>query len=122
MARVRASLEGPNWIEFWQALAIPLLSFNDAGLNDEMPDNELWRLCQKSEWILITGNRNQHGPTSLEETIRNENTPMSLPVITIGSPRLLMNSAEYVERVSGKLLEFLEDIANLRGSGRQYVP
>jgi hypothetical protein len=33
--------------------------------------------------ILLTGNRNLKDPDSLEQTIREENTPFSLPVITI---------------------------------------
>ena len=33
---------------------------------------------------MITGNRNDDGPDSLEATTRNENQPESLPVITIG--------------------------------------
>jgi hypothetical protein len=39
--------------------------------------------------MLITGNRNEDGPASLETTIQASNTPASLPVLTISAPQRL---------------------------------
>jgi hypothetical protein len=40
--------------------------------------------------ILITANRSMKGKDSLEQVMREENTPTSLPVITIGNIDRLM--------------------------------
>jgi hypothetical protein len=122
MERVRAALESENWREFWTYLSTPILAFEEVGLKDNAPDDTVWRLCQQSEWVLITGNRNSRGPDSLEETIRRENHSECLPVITIGDPNQVMTSSLYVERVTEKLLEYLLQIENLRGTGRLFVP
>jgi hypothetical protein len=122
MERLRAALNGPVWSEFWTALAIPLLSFEDVGLAGTTPDDDIWRLCQQSGWVLLTGNRNREGPRSLEETIRREGTPESLPVMTVASPDDVMTSSEYVDRVVEKILDYLFQIDNVMGTGRLFVP
>lgn len=122
MERVRSALENQKWNEFWAFLAVPVLSFEDVGLAVNARDVHVWRLCQESQWVLITGNRNKRGADSLEETIRRENSVDSLPVITIGDPGLVMTSSAYVERVVEGLLEYLLRIEELRGCGRLFVP
>lgn len=72
--------------------------------------------------MLITGNRNQAGPASLEAVIHASTTPLSLPVLTIGEPQRLLRSRVYAQRVVERLLEYLIDIENLRGTGRLYLP
>jgi hypothetical protein len=122
MERLRAALESEKWVEFWTFLAVPLLSFEDVGLPVTARDNVVWQKCQESQWVLITGNRNSRGADSLQETIRRGNTADVLPVITVGDLDLVMESAEYVERATEKLLEYLLGIENLRGTGRLFVP
>jgi hypothetical protein len=122
MERIRAALESEIWNEFWAYLSIPIMAFDEVGLEDNSPDDVVWRLCQHSNWVLITGNRNSRGSDSLEETIRRESTADSLPVITVGDPEQVMTSSLYVERVTEKLLEYLLQIENLRGTGRLFVP
>ena len=122
MERIRSSLESPAWSEFWLHLNVPLLSFEDVGLNEDSKDEDVWDLCQQSQWVLITGNRNSKGSDSLGQTIRRKNRPESLPVITVADPDLVMKSGTYVERVTEKVLEFLLAIENIRGSGRLFVP
>ncbi|MBO0697407.1 MAG: hypothetical protein J2P46_03370 [Zavarzinella sp.] len=72
--------------------------------------------------MLITGNRNEEDETSLEATIHRENTPDSLPVLTIGRPDDVLTSAEYADRVTEKLVDYLLDIDQFRGTGRLYIP
>jgi len=71
---------------------------------------------------LITGNRNDDGPDSLEATIRNENQPESLPVITIGDADRVLRDRLSAENVAGRLLDYLMRIDEVRGVGRLYVP
>jgi hypothetical protein len=122
MERVRLALESPRWNEFWVHIGVELLTFEDVALPDTAPDDEVWRLCQQSDWVLITGNRNAEQDTSLEATIQRENTVTCLPVFTIASPDDIMTSTEYTERVTEQLLDYLLDIEGLRGAGRLYLP
>jgi hypothetical protein len=51
-----------------------------------------------------------------------ENTPTSLPVLTLGSPPQVLSSRTYAERVVVRLLEILLDLDQYRGTGRLYLP
>lgn len=42
-------------------------------------DRVVWRLAQENEMILLTANRTMKGKNSLEQVMREENTPNSLP-------------------------------------------
>jgi hypothetical protein len=83
-----------------------------------MPENTadatLWQFCQRQHIILITGNRNKAGTEALEAVIEQNNTPTSLPVLTIGAPPRVLNSREYAERVAIRLLEVLLDVGQYR--------
>jgi predicted nuclease of predicted toxin-antitoxin system len=120
--RLVARIHATSWVDFWNHLGIVLETFPDIGLADTSPDNEVWRTCQQEQLILITANRNNDGPDSLEATILAENTPNSLPVLTIGDVEELRHSAEYAERVITRLIEILIDIDSYRGTGRLYIP
>lgn len=52
-----------------------------------------------------------------EQTIQEENTENSLPVITIGN-KARMSDFEYRELCSIRLIEMLLDLDNYIGSGR----
>jgi hypothetical protein len=71
--------------------------------------------------ILLTGNRNLKDPDSLEQTIREENTPFSLPVITISDPQELINP-DYRDRCLNRLVEIVFDLENYLGSARLFIP
>jgi hypothetical protein len=58
----------------------------------------------------------------LEATIRNENQPDSLPVITIGDTNGVLRDRLSAKRVAERLLEKLIAIDDFRGAGRLYVP
>ena len=115
-------LQAEPWREFWEALALPMLTFADLSLPTSAPDAEIWQTCQDRELLLLTGNRNQDGPDSLEATIRARNTASSLPVLTIADPEAVRHSRTYAEQAVERLLAYLEEIDNFRGTGRLYIP
>ena len=119
---VETFFESEEWSEFWNFLGISFFEFANVGLHRRAPDDVVWRTCQEKELILITGNRNQVGPTSLEATIRECLKPESLPVITVSRPQSLGASSVYMAQVGIKLLEYLYNIDTFRGTGRLYVP
>jgi hypothetical protein len=71
---------------------------------------------------LITANRHDEGPDSLESTIRDLNEPLSLPVFTIADPGAVLTSRDYAERVEIQMLESLLELDNFRGIGCLFVP
>ena len=111
-----------EWREFWEPLKLPHVTFADLGLNPRTSDADIWHLCQREQYVLLTGNRNQDGPDSLETTLRSHNTPNSLPVFTIADIGQLRNSSDYAVRVAVRLIDYLLDIDKVRGAGRLYLP
>ena len=110
------------WYEVWHGLAMRVESFASLGPPENTPDAVLWQFCQTQQIILITGNRNKAGTEALEAVIERNNTPTSLPVLTIGAPPRVLSSREYAERVATRLLEVLLDVEQYRGTGRLYLP
>jgi hypothetical protein len=115
-------LASAAWYEVWHELAVRVESFASLGLPENASDAALWQLCQTQQIILITGNRNRAGPEALEAVIAQNNTPASLPVLTIGSPPRVLSSRAYAESVAIRLLEILLDVEQYRGTGRLYLP
>jgi hypothetical protein len=111
-----------EWHEFWDTLNLPHLTLAGLELDPRTSDADIWQLCQREQYILITGNRNDDGPDSLEATLRTQNRPDCLPVFTIADMRQLLNSRDYAIRVALKLLDYLLDIDKVRGTGRLYLP
>ena len=112
----------PEWADVWASLACQIDSFEELGVRHETIDTELWQLCQEQGIVLIAGNRNADGPTSLETAIRHLRTDKSLPVVTISDPDRLLRDRDYVQAAAVRLLEHLWDLENLRGTGRLYIP
>jgi len=115
-------MQSPRWADFWTSLGVTLVHFRDVGLTPESSDREIWQTCQAGQLFLITNNRNQEGPDSLEATIRELNDPGSLPVFTISDLNTFRTNRAYVGRVAEKLYEYLVDIDGLLGTGRLYLP
>ena len=115
-------LRSDEWREIWNSLNLSVLSFADLGLDDDVSDSVLWRSCQAQQIILLTGNRNEDGPDSLEATIRQFNTPISLPVFTLALPRKVVSSQAYAAKIAESLLQYLLDIDRIRGTGRLWLP
>ncbi len=117
-----AALEAEGWSELWAELGLEVMTFARLGIPGTTPDDELWRLCQREQIVLLTANRNHDGPDSLEAVIRNENRAGSLPVFTLGDADRVAESREYAVRTAVQLLDHLLRIDDLRGTGRLYLP
>ena len=113
-----ATMGSEGWLKL---LDIPMLTFTDVDLPTDSTDRDVWRFAQEKQLILLTGNRNRDGEDSLEQTIRNENTPTALPVITVSVVDRLEARA-YREQCAERLTEIILDIENNLGVGRIYIP
>ena len=113
-----ATMGSEGWLRL---LDIPMQTFADAGLPIDSSDREVWRFAQENQLILLTGNRNNEGEDSLEQTIRDENKSTSLPVITIGMIDRMEERA-YREQCAERLVEIVLNIENYLGVGRIYIP
>ncbi len=71
--------------------------------------------------LLLTNNRNMEGEDSLEQTLREEVTDGSLPVITV-SDRDRMAERAYRESCAEKLIEIIVYLGDYKGVGRLYIP
>src|SRR5437867_2878067 len=110
------------WLEVWEHLGLSVVTFEECGLNRESPDSVIWQCCQDRQLVLITANRNDDGPDSLEATIRDRNKAESLPVFTLADSDRLKHDAQYAARTAVKLLQYFLEIDNVRGTGQLYVP
>jgi hypothetical protein len=115
-------MQAEPWAEFWRDLGLIHRRFEDVGLSRTSSDLEIWQRCQTEELILITDNRNDDSPESLEAVIRENNTPDSLPVFTIADVKEFGRSQSYAEHVLISLYEYLLRIDSVRGTGRLYLP
>ncbi len=96
-------------------IPLELNLFARIGLPENSSDREVWRFAQKNGMILLTGNRRMMEEDSLERTIREENTPTSLPVLTIGKVKRMMERS-YRERCEIRLVEIVLDMDNYLGA------
>jgi Domain of unknown function (DUF5615) len=92
-------MQSPPWSDLWSDLHLSLLRFEDVGLAPGSSDADVWRVCQTHGHLLITANRNQDDPDSLEAIIRDKGRPNSLPVFTLSDLEQLRSNREYVTRV-----------------------
>lgn len=112
------ALESTGWSEYQ---LIELASLSEVGLARETNDRAIWRFCQLNGLILLTNNRNQKDPNSLGQTIREENTLNSLPVLTIRDQQRLHSLAYRVACIE-RLLDIVLDLNNHLGTGRLFIP
>ena len=61
-----ATMGSEGWLKL---LDIPMLTFTDVGLSIDSNDRDVWRFAQEKQLILLTGNRNNEGRDSLQQTI-----------------------------------------------------
>jgi hypothetical protein len=111
-----------TWRDLWRALGLSVASFPSLGLSYDASDASIWATCQRESLVLMTGNRNKRGSSSLEAVIQRENRVDSLPIVTIADPRRVLSDRVYAELVAERLLEKLIAIDDFRGAGRIYVP
>lgn len=112
------TLTAAGWLEI---VPIEFVMFERVGLAINASDRVVWNFAQTNQMILLTANRSMKGIDSLEQTIQEENTENSLPVITIGNTDRMTNF-EYRERCSIRLVEILLDLDNCMGAGRLFIP
>lgn len=93
----------------------------DYGLPDNLPDQDIWRFVQANRLLLITNNRNSRGETSLQATLRRENTPDALPILTVADKEALKRS-DYRQRAAQKLVDIIIDLDCYLGTGRLFIP
>ena len=115
LRRILESGENSAWLEL---LGVAFTDFETLGLPRDASDRLIWQTCQAAYVVLITGNRSG-GPDSLAEVIRELSNPTSLPVLTIADRQRV---TRYANRIALRLLDFLERIESLRGTGRLFLP
>jgi hypothetical protein len=106
---------------FHRLTSIGFATFAEIGLAQTNTDRAVWRFAQAHEMLLLTNNRNMTGNDSLEETIRQENHPSALPVITIGSVDR-MRDRDYRLRCAMRIMEIAAELENYKGAGRIFIP
>lgn len=72
--------------------------------------------------ILITANRSMKGKDSLEQVMREENTPTSLPVVTIGNIDRLLADPDYRNLCVNRLVDLVVDLEDYQGARRIFIP
>ena len=112
------TLGAEGWLDL---LSIRFFTFQDIGLPMDSSDRLVWQFAQTNQMILITANRNMKGDDSLEQTIREENTPTSLPIITIANPARF-DESRYRQKCATRLIEIVLDLENYLGVGRIFIP
>jgi hypothetical protein len=118
---LRRVLESSAWIEFTATLDLRFVVFEDVGLARDASDRTVWSRCQEVGAVLRTGNR-ASGTESLEQTIHDHTETDSLPVVTIGDPQRVVRDPEYTRACAMGLLDLLERLETLRGTGRLCIP
>ncbi|MBP0021869.1 MAG: ACP S-malonyltransferase [Cyanobacteria bacterium SBLK] len=112
------SLISEGWLE---VVPIQFVTFREIGLAIDSSDRVVWRLAQTHRMLLLTANRNAKGEDSLETVMREENSPTSLPIITIGNPDRIYES-QYRKYCVEKLVEIILDLEDYMGVGRLFIP
>jgi hypothetical protein len=111
-------LAAAGWLDL---VPLRLMTFSDVGLPVDSDDRTVWRFAQAQRMLLLTDNRSMKGPDSLEQTIREEHTPTTLPVITIGSVDRLDEQA-YRAGCATRLVEIVLDLEAYAGVTRLFIP
>jgi hypothetical protein len=106
----------------WEELVIlEFVRLRDVGLANDCPDHLIWRFVQQHQMLLLTSNRNDEDETSLQATLERENTPASLPVVTIAHPERLKRVAFRQEALYA-LMDIIISPETYLGRGRIYIP
>ncbi len=112
-------LASSGWLDL---ISIRFLLFEEVGLAINSDDRAVWRFAQANEMILLTANRSMKGKDSLEQVMREENIPTSLPVITIGNIDRILTEPDYRDCCVNRLVDIVVDIEDYRGARRIFIP
>lgn len=108
--------------EGWLALTgFHLVTFVEVGLAFDSSDQVVWEFVQTNQMLLLTGNRNMEGSESLEQTIRERNHALVLPVITVGNIDRLVEY-DYRQRCATRLADIGLYLDDYVGAGRLFIP
>jgi hypothetical protein len=118
LRRILESAENGAWLEL---LSITFTDFESLDLPRDAPDRTVWQTCQAADAVLVTGNRSG-GPDSLDQVIHELSDEKSLPVLSIADPQRVLRDPTYADAAALRLLDFLERIESLRGTGRLFIP
>ncbi|MBW4682042.1 MAG: DUF5615 family PIN-like protein [Microcoleus vaginatus WJT46-NPBG5] len=113
------AIASQGWLDI---VPIQFVTFAQMKLPIDSDDRRVWQLAQENQMILLTANRSMKDKDSLEQVMREENTPTSLPVLTIGNADRLLNESEYRERCVERLIQIVLDIDDYRASRRIFIP
>ncbi len=113
------NIASQGWLEL---VSIRFITFKEMKLSIDSSDRIVWQIAQSNKMILLTANRSMKGEDSLEQVLREENTPESFPVITIGDADRFLADRVYRNRCVDRILEILLDIEDWMGVGRLFVP
>lgn len=112
------TLSEMSWVTL---LNLKIATFRQVGLPVSSNDRDVWRFAQQHGYFLITNNRNMKGEDSLEQTIREENTATSLPILTVGNASRLKQRT-YREDCATRIAEIVMYPENASGRGRIFIP
>lgn len=113
------NIASQGWLEF---IEIRFITFKEINLSIDSNDRTVWQFAQSNQMILLTANRSMKGENSLEQVLREENTPDSFPVVTIGDANRFLTDRVYRNRCADRILEILLDLENWMGVGRLFMP
>jgi hypothetical protein len=117
-ALLLSTLESQGWVDLG---LLRVATFEELSLPVESSDREIWRFVQEHRMLLLTGNRNMTGEDSLQQTIRDENRPESIPVVTIANVNRVAER-NYREECATRLASICLDIEDYLGTGRLFIP
>ena len=121
--QVKAIIASLRELGFLELLDLELLFFKDVGLSVNADDEEVWRLCQKQGYYLITANRStKDGAKSLHSVLQQFSTDTSLPVITLSKPERIILDKRYREACAETLVEIVLNAELYVGVSRLYIP
>ncbi len=112
------TLNANNWLDLYPLKSATLFQ---VGLPSDSSDRKIWRFVQKNGMILLTANRRMKGKDSLEQTIREENTTTSTPVLTISNADR-MTEKVYREKCAERLMEIVLDLDKYLGTRHIFIP
>ena len=112
------SITSEGWLE---TLPSRFISFDEVELPITSSDRVVWRFAQENQMILLTANRSMKGEDSLEQVIREECLPTSLPVVTFANVARIIER-EYREECVDRLIEIALYLENYLGVSRLFIP
>ena len=112
------SITSEGWLD---VLSIRFVSFDEVDLPITSSDRVVWKFAQENQMILLTANRSMKGEDSLEQVLREECIPTSLPVITLANVDRIVER-EYREECIDRLIEIALYLENYLGVSRLFIP